>query len=502
MTHGPVGIRADGWGLRHAGRRAWAVRDLDVRVEPGERVLLAGPSGAGKSTLLTGLAGLLDPEQSGETEGTLTVDGVDPAGVRDRIGLAFQDPETQLVMARAGDDVAFGLENRAVPTDQIWPRVDDALALTGFAYGRDHPTGRLSGGEKQRLVLAGVVALRPGLLLLDEPTANLDPEGAALVREAVGGIVAATGATLVVVDHRVDEWLPLIDRIIVLGAGGGVLADGDPAKVFAADGEALAAAGVWVPGRLVPPRRAPAAGPRTEAIRADSLTYAYPGAAEPALADATLALRSGEALAVTGPNGSGKSTLAMLLAGLLTPTAGTVCATRTATVTVPSRRRGVLSRRRSAAAGPLHRLGAANLVRVVGTVFQDPEHQFLTPNVRAELALGPRLAGLSASEISARVDGLLERLHLSHLAGANPFTLSGGEKRRLSVATALATSPGALVLDEPTFGQDRRTWLELLDLLADLRDAGHAVCAVSHDLDFVQALADREVRVRSGQVTA
>ncbi len=139
---------------------------------------------------------------------------------------------------------------------------------------------------------------------------------------------------------------------------------------------------------------------------------------------------------------------------------------------------------------------------VVGTVFQDPEHQFLTQTVADELALGPRLAGLPAAAVDATVDDLLERLRLAHLAGANPFTLSGGEKRRLSVATALAAAPCVLVLDEPTFGQDRRTWLELLELLRDLRDAGHALCAVSHDADFVAALADRELRVSAGRVAA
>ncbi|WP_020573485.1 ABC transporter ATP-binding protein [Actinopolymorpha alba] len=494
----PLGIRAHAWGFRHAGRRAWAIRDLDLTVDPGERVLLAGPSGAGKSTLLTALAGLLDPDQSGETAGSLAVDGVPPARIRERIGLVFQDPESQLVMARAGDDVAFGLENHAVPADQIWPRVEEALRLTGFPYGPDHPTGRLSGGEKQRLVLAGVVALRPSLLLLDEPTANLDPDGAALVRQAVGQIVAETGATLVVVDHRVDDWLPLIDRVMVLGGEGGVLAEGDPGKVFAADSERLAAAGVWVPGRLVPPRQS-STGMREPLLAAERLTYTYPGAAGSAVADASLTLRGGEAVAVTGPNGSGKSTLAMMLAGLLTPTSGVSLAQPALRASLPDLpRRG----RRTTFDRPLHRWPANALVRAVGTVFQDPEHQFLTPNVRAELALGPRMAGSSPAQASARVDELLERLHLSHLAGANPFTLSGGEKRRLSVATTLATEPKVLVLDEPTFGQDRRTWLELLHLLADLRDEGHAVCAVSHDLDFVSALADRELRVRTGQLVA
>nr|WP_092885061.1 ABC transporter ATP-binding protein [Actinopolymorpha cephalotaxi] len=517
-----MSIRARSWSFRYAGRHTWAVRDLDLAVEPGERVLLAGPSGGGKSTLLTGLAGLLDAEQAADVEGTLLVGGSPPQQVRDRIGLAFQDPETQLVMARAGDDVAFGLENRAVPTERIWPRVDEALALTGFPYGRDHPTGRLSGGEKQRLVLAGVVALRPDLILLDEPTANLDPDGAALVRQAVDQVVAATGATLVVVDHRVGDWLPLVDRVVVLRSGGGVLADGSPDKVFVADHGPLAAAGVWIPGEVPSPRRStsapvvsapgasaastgaaaptstPAPATSTGLLIATSLGYTYPAADRPALAGAGLRLSAGEVVAVSGANGSGKSTLAMLLAGLLTPSAGevTVSPELSGLSSGPSGR----SRKPAARSRPLHRWRAPQLVRAVGTVFQDPEHQFLTASVRAELALGPRLAGLTPEAAGRRVDELLHRLALDHLADANPFTLSGGEKRRLSVGTALATGPRVLVLDEPTFGQDRRTWGELVDLLAELRDDGHAICCVSHDRDLIAALADREVRVRSGQV--
>ncbi|SDT02998.1 ABC transporter ATP-binding protein [Actinopolymorpha singaporensis] len=493
----PLSIQARGWSFRYAGRQTWAVRDLELTVEPGERVLLAGPSGGGKSTLLTGLAGLLDAEQAGDVEGALLVGGAPPARVRDRIGLAFQDPETQLVMARAGDDVAFGLENRAVPTERIWPRVDEALALTGFPYDRDHPTGRLSGGEKQRLVLAGVVALRPDLILLDEPTANLDPDGAALVRQAVDQVVAATGATLVVVDHRVGDWLPMVDRVVVLRAGGGVLADGTPEKVFAAGHGSLAAAGVWIPGEIPAPRRTAPSRP-ADLLTAQAVGYTYPAAERPALADADLRLSAGEVVAVTGANGSGKSTLAMLTAGLLSPSAGEVRVS-------PDLSSGLFprlaaGRRRSGERRPLHRWRAAQLVRAVGTVFQDPEHQFLTASVRAELALGPRLAGLSRGDTGQRVDELLHRLALDHLADANPFTLSGGEKRRLSVGTALASGPRVLVLDEPTFGQDRRTWGELVDLLAELRDDGHAICCVSHDRDLISVLADREVRVRSGRV--
>ena len=446
-------------------------------------MLLLGPSGSGKSTLMMAMAGLLDPSGGGEAEGELLVDGSPPRKMRDRSGLLFQDPESQIAMARAGDDVAFGLENRCIPPQEIWPRVSAALEAVGFPYGVDRPTDALSGGEQQRLALAGVLAMQPGLLLLDEPTANLDPEGATAIRDVLLRILGRLGLTMVLVEHRVAEALPLVDRVVVIEVGGGVVADGRPRQVFAEYGDRLADAGVWVPDRRLPAppdRVRPAA---ETLLLAEQATYQYPGAASPALARVDVQLRGAEALAVMGPNGSGKSTLALLLAGLLRPTAGSVVAGEALT---PGRGHEAI-----------WRWPAGELAGRVGTVFQDPEHQFLTGSVRDELMVGPIRIGLGHPHAARRADELLERLHLSHLAEANPFTLSGGEKRRLSVATALASAPSVLILDEPTFGQDRRTATELLALLAGLRDGGRAVCFVTHDREFASALADRTLRLHA-----
>jgi energy-coupling factor transport system ATP-binding protein len=429
------------------------------------------------------LAGLLDPH-AGDEQGELRVAGRPPREAREVTGLVFQDPESQLIMARAGDDVAFGLENRGLPVSAIWPRVDAALEAVGFPYGRDRPTDALSGGEQQRLAIAGILALRPGLLLLDEPTANLDPEGAAAVRDVIASVVERLGLTLVMVEHRVGEAVQLVDRVVAIESAGGVVADGRPSDVFARHGDALAAAGVWVPDRRLPapPRRVRPASDTL--LLAEQVAYRYPGAQVGALPRTDVQVRSAEALAVMGPNGSGKSTLAMLVAGLLRPTTGAVLAGE------------ALARGRGHE--PIWRWSADELVRHIGTVFQDPEHQFLAGRVRDELMIGPLRTGVERHAAGQRADELLGRLHLEHLADANPFTLSGGEKRRLSVATALATAPAVLVLDEPTFGQDRRTAIELLELLAALRDSGRAVAFVTHDRDFATVLADRTLRLAPG----
>ncbi|QBI52945.1 ABC transporter ATP-binding protein [Streptomonospora litoralis] len=511
------------WGWRHSGRDAWSLRGVDLVVEPGERVLLLGASGAGKSTLLHALAGLTGASGaiSGDEEGRLRVDGEPAGAARGAAALVSQDPETQLVMARCGDDVAFGPENLGLDRDEIWSRVRGALDEVGFGYGPDRPTAALSGGEKQRLVLAGALAMRPRLLLLDEPTANLDRGGAARVRRVLQHLLRRSEATMVLVEHRVAEVVgdsahadtetdtdtdtatgaadageavaDLVDRVVVVEPGGGVVADGPPSAVFADSGRRLAEQGVWVPGREPRPQ-VPAGAPGAAVVEAADCTARAPGTpgllgdrGTPVLHGVDAVVRAGCATALTGPNGAGKSTLLGLLAGLDAPDGGTVAP------------RGPLA---DVSPRPLAKWPARRLARHVGTVFQHAEDQFVTASVREELAFAPRRAGLGRRDTNRRVDELLERLRLTGLADVHPFTLSGGEKRRLSVATALSSgashAPGVLLLDEPTFGQDTRTWRELVELLAQLRADGRAVVAATHDTALLRSFADVEIPLSGG----
>ena len=473
-------VRARGWGWRHAGRKNAALSGVDLDIAPGERVLVLGPSGSGKSTLMGGLAGLLGGAEEGEATGTLTVDGVAPAEARGRVGLLMQDPEAQVVLARVGDDVAFGMENLGVPREEIWPRVEESLGAVGLDAPLDHSTTELSGGQKQRLALASILAMGPGLLLLDEPTANLDPSGIAEVRAAVEAVVERTGATMVVVEHRVDVWAPLVDRVIVV-ADGRIAADGPLREVLEQQGDALRERGIWLPGDDVAaevgpaPEVSPASSEDSPIARVTDLTIGY-DKASPVRSGIDLTLERGVSTCIVGANGAGKSTFALTLAGLLPPIAGTV-EVQTSDGT----------------AGDPHEWSSKQLLGRMSMVFQEPEYQFLASTVAEELAIGPRAVGMTEEEIAPLVEEHMEALGLTRLARANPMTLSGGEKRRLSVATALISAPELLILDEPTFGQDRGTWLGLVRLLRAALARGVTLVSITHDPAFVAAMGQRVV---------
>ncbi|WP_298118736.1 ABC transporter ATP-binding protein [uncultured Aurantimicrobium sp.] len=469
-------LSAHEWGWQFAARPAPALSNISFEVSQGERVLLLGASGVGKSTLLRALAGVLG-EDEGTQAGSLHIDGATPEKARGTVGLVLQDPENQVILERVGDDVAFGCENLGVPREEIWHRVEQALSLVGLNVPLNHSTSALSGGQKQRLALAGVLAMKPEIIALDEPTANLDPAGAIALKLAVSTVADATGATIVMVEHRVELWWDFATRIIVLGSEG-VIWDGSPQALPAETAVVLEAAGVWLPHKKLP--EASRHQGTTVLLSAEKLRAGYPDC--PVLSpEINLSVRAGEIMVITGPNGVGKTALALTLGGLMPAQRGAVIAS--------PELQGAAKY-----SNPL-KWRSKELLTRVGSVFQAPEQQFISATVRSELAAGPRALGLSPDEIETRVDELLERLHLKDLASAHPFTLSGGQQRRLSVGTALATKPQLLILDEPTFGQDAVTWAEMVSLLSELRAEGHAIVAITHDEAFVRTLADTVIKL-------
>ncbi|MGN6299613.1 MAG: ABC transporter ATP-binding protein [Angustibacter sp.] len=467
MTGARVDVRGLTW--RPWGRRDPVLDAVDLRLEPGEYIVLAGPSGAGKSTLLRALAGRLVADD-GDLAGEVRVDGV--------TGLLLQDPSAAVVADRVGRDTAFGPENLALPRDDIWARVEDSLRRSAFPYVVDRPTAALSGGEGQRLALAGALAMRPGLLLLDEPAAMLDATTAARVREAVLAVADRSGCTLVVVEHRMGPWLDHVDRLVVLGADGGVLADAAPAQVLAERSDQLRAAGLWVDD-LPPTVEGAAVSPSPgDPLLVGRDVLARPGGglrrAAAALVgpfDATLA--RGAVTTVTGPSGAGKSTALQALAGLVAPASGDLLADA---AWAPRRERRP------------HRWRSRELAQRMAWLPQAPEHALVARTVRDEVLATSRALRRPDTAAGQRADELLDTLGLAHLADADPHHLSGGEQRRLGLAASLVHRPDVLLLDEPTVGQDRRTWSAVLATVLHAVADGGAVALATHDADLLAAV--------------
>ncbi len=432
---------------------------------------MLGPSGSGKSTLALALAGLLGRDVPGDVSGTVEV------GDGDR-GIVFQDADRQLVMERVDDDVAFGLESRRWTLEAMRARVPDALADVGLDDRPRAAVATLSGGERQRLALAGALAPDPALLILDEPTANLDPAAAAGFMARLTGLKARGSTTMVIVEHHVDAVWPLADRVLVLGRDRRPIADGTPDEVVAQQAMRMATEGVWLPRALepMPATGQPAPGAAAEPVlEVGGLAYAYPDR-PPVLRDLDLTVCAGEQVAIVGANGSGKSTLARLLVGLTRPQAGTV---------------------RIAGLDPAGQAAPARAV-LAGLAFQDPELGFLATTVDDEVRLGlPHDPGTETS-IAALMPSL--GLPLETFGRRSPYRLSGGEQRRLSLAPALLRGPRLLVLDEPTFAQDRTGVTTLIELLRARAATGMAVVAISHDERFVTVFATRVLELRDGRL--
>lgn len=514
-TSGRGGARLDIRELtwRPFGQDVQVLSGITLNAEPGERILLTGPSGSGKSTLLRAIAGVLTTVESGELGGSIRVDGTDPNDGGSFAGLLVQDPADAMVAGRVGREVAFGPENLGRARDEIWRRVQESLDAVKFPYGLEHPVGAVSGGESQRLALAGVLALGPRLILLDEPTAMLDPAAAAIVRNAICRAVADTAATMIIVEHHFDSWLEKIDRVVVLTAAGGVAADGPATETLKAHSETLARLGVWIPGapppaplrlsselvipfdrvgghgipvvvaEMVTVNRPPRIGFTAVNTLAPSV-LSQPVLSQPVLSQVDAIVRAGELVAVVGRSGAGKSTLTALLAGLSAPSDGSVHAAGDWGADAPDQ---------------LCHWSSRDLASRVGWVPQQAELAIVAQTVWDDAMSTGRILDRDEQTAAVRVSGLLAALGLADLRQSDPHLLSGGELRRLALVGAIAHGPNVLVLDEPTVGQDRLTWAAVTGVITASRDAGLAVIVATHDPHLIQ-LADRVIRLEHGRV--
>ncbi|MEP6648829.1 MAG: ATP-binding cassette domain-containing protein [Lapillicoccus sp.] len=490
-------VEVDSLTWRPFGRTRPVLSELSLRIEAGERILLVGPSGSGKSTVLRAVAGLLLTADAGELTGSVRVDGVAPGAVAGSVGLVLQDPGAGVVAASVRRDVAFGLENLGMPRDTMAAPVAAALDEVGLGHLGEASPLTLSGGEQQRLALAGALAMSPRVLLLDEPTAMLDPANAASVRRVVGDVVQARGLTTVVAEHRLGPWLDLVDRIVVLGPDGSVVADGPPALVLRERGAEFAAMGIWVPGQPDPEpvdvaeafalsarEGDPAVCARGLTVRRTSQPLNAPPRVTTAIEGVDLEVRGGSTMALVGPSGSGKSTLLEALAGLVRPSAGTVELGEGSEGSDAS-----LAAGRPEVAREPYRRSSPDLARAVAWVPQRAASTIVRRTVRDEVLATSEAIGVDATIVGARADLLLDRLGLAHLATADPRQLSGGEQRRLAVAAAVVHQPSVVLADEPTVGQDRLTWAAVVGILDAVRAAGSAVVVATHD-DAVTSRAD------------
>lgn len=529
----PPVVEVNGLSFTYEGRDRPAIRDIDFRLGHGQSLLVLGPSGSGKSTLALCLDGLIPQVVDGDYHGTVAVAGLVASEkpvhvIATQVGLVFQDPEAQFCTLTVGDEVAFGLENLCVPSEQIESRVREALATVGLSGMEERPLSRLSGGEKQRVALASVLAMRPPVIVLDEPSANLDPAASQEFFNLLRSLHRTRKHTLVLVEHRLDEVVDWIDEVLVLSAEGSMLASGQPRQVFYDEGERLASEGVWMPrtvqlaellgqaGLLVPgspltipemvaslretswwPKRffeRSMSQQLDERLRAvgvpffevRNLSYRYLDSGPLVLSNVDLTICAGEFAAIVGANGAGKTTLATLLSGIREAPSGCVL--------VQGRDIGTYS--------------ARGLSTLVGHVFQNPEHQFVSERVIDEVAVGLALAfgrrwwGRRLRDSRLREEALewLRRFGLEQQAYDNPYTLSQGQKRRLSVAAMMACGQQALILDEPTFGQDQKQSQRLLETLTELNRLGVTVIVVTHDMDLVAEYADRVLVLDGGNL--
>jgi energy-coupling factor transporter ATP-binding protein EcfA2 len=503
-------LRFEGVSYHYPGVAAWALRDVDLTVDLGESVLVAGASGSGKSTLCRACVGLVPHFHGGELVGRVLVDGLDTRQhpvyrLFGHAGLVFQNPDAQLFNQTVEAELAYGLESLGLAPAEIEGRLAWASDLAGLGPLLSRPPHALSGGEKQRVALGAILALRPRLLLLDEPFTHLDPEGAEGLREILRA-VRDQGIALIVVEHRLHEVVADVDRLVVLYQGQ-VAADGPPHQVLAQD---VSDYGLNLPplvrlfrtqgwagtplsvdealnsisdfgfrisdlGFAIRNLQSAICNPQSEILEVDGVWFSYDG--RTALRGVSLTLGRGECVALVGRNGAGKTTLVKHLNGLLKPRRGLVQVLGRDTRSTP----------------------VAELARHVGFAWQNPNDQLFQVTVRDEVLAGPRV--LRACD-PTWCDVLFERFGLDSLLDRSPFRLSEGQKKRVAFAAALAVRPDLVVLDEPTAGQDEPFRRELGALIAELRAEDRTVVLVTHDLEFAAEHADRWLALADGQIVA
>ena len=499
-----------------------ALNKVNLKINAGETTLILGPSGCGKSTLALCLNGIIPHRIQGRMEGEVIVDGMNTKErplheLTQKVGIVFQDPETQFCTLYVEDEVAFGPENLCFPREEIDKRVSESLKKVHLLKYRKTRLDRLSGGEKQRVALASMLAMNPKIMIFDEPTSNLDPASTVEVFSMIREMSKDPEKTIILIEHKVDEIIDIVDKMVVMNSEGKVVDIGPPREIIGKILERVEELGIWLPqisklAAMISHRfegirreRIPLTieegiefletlnvihklrgGKRREerrildgeeAISVKDLSFTYPDGTT-ALKSISLKVAKGDFLALVGGNGSGKTTLALCMIGAFRIPKGKVFLNG----------RDITSMTRY------------EIAKEVGYVFQYPEHQFVENKVYDEVAFSLRVRRVGEEEVRERVMNILRVFSLERYIEANPFSLSQGEKRRLSVATMLVVEPDILILDEPTFGQDERNSRYIMQLLRKLNDRGKTIIMITHDMKLVAKYAKSVAVMLDGKI--
>jgi energy-coupling factor transport system ATP-binding protein len=499
-----------------------AIKNINLKIHAGEYVVITGPTGSGKTTLALCLNGtiphLVEGEYSGEVLIADMLTSKHPVHeLTSTIGMVFQNPEDQLFSLNVTDEVAFGVENMGYERQEIITRVDEAIEKVGLVSRRNYSIFHLSGGQKQKVAIASNLAIAPQILVLDSPTADLDPISSREVVETLRDLrIQEPSKTFIVIDSDISDVITLADRIVVMNEGEIVL-DSTPTDLLINHFDELDNLGIRMPdhirmmhwilgkfpeytefyldeekvrqvlaglirnGRLrfkLPAAEAFSTNGAAPVVRFKDVTFQYPKG--PMILDeVNLEIQKGQFLAIIGENGTGKSTLMKLICGLLKPNQGVV---ETAGVDTTAK-------------------GLDEVLPHVGYLFQNPDNQLFMTSVEEEIAFGPRRRNCSPEEVAARVDEALELMGLQEARKQHPFTLSRGQRQRLAVATVLAARPTLLLLDEPTTGQDQIALDNLMHLTQNLiQNHGCSVVMVTHDMDLVARYATRVIVLDKGKI--
>ncbi len=486
----PLPLVIENLSFRYRSRSELAIHNISLEVQPGQVVMIAGASGCGKTTLARCINGLIPRSYKGELSGRILMQGqeiekLSLSRISQMVGTVLQDPERQILGTRVLFEIAFGLENLGFSRPEIIQRVEEALARLKISHLKDRETFNLSGGEKQKVALAGVLAMHPSILLLDEPLASLDPASAQETLETVRGL-ADEGMTVLMVEHRVEDVLRIHPERVLYMKEGEIRFDGPPeqldenvdySEVKLPVSVVLPLAAQRVPTQPIVPatiRQAQAA----PLVQFENVSFGY-DVERPVLQGVDLTIQRGDIIAVLGPNGAGKTTLVKHAIGLLKPKGGRVLVNGQDT----------------------HHLSVAEIASILGYVFQSPSHMLFAPTMAEELAFGPKNLRHPPEQIEQEVQQAIETVHLQGYEQTPPLSMSFGQQKRVSIAAVLAMRSRILVMDEPTAGQDYKNYMNFMDAILQM-PGFEAIIFITHDVDLAVIYANRVLLVNGGRLVA